>query len=144
MGVVAVLALIGAGFSGISLGRLLVQRRRARAEKSQQPLDEKLELIQTMGKMLSSLNQEIQAEFALQLAATKEAQRQAEDAAAIAALNEEGRRAAELVVASQIETALATNSKSERKFQVLVSLISFFAGVIATIIVSAVFQSLAA
>ncbi|MDN4473574.1 hypothetical protein [Demequina zhanjiangensis] len=115
---------------------ILRRRRERRLRETAGPLDEKLQRILDLSKELSALNTEVRSEFDLQMAATEQAKRDAENAAALAALSEEQREAAARLVKAQIGEAFDKNTKTERWFQVALSLASFVAGVIATLILT--------
>lgn len=134
---ILVLGVIAAYSSALVLAtatqRLLRRRRR---DEAHMPLDDKSQRVQDLSTELSLLNTEVQSEFALQIAATEQAKRDAENAAALALLNEEQKEPAARLVRAQIGEALDKNTKTERWFQVALSFGSFVAGVIATLILT--------
>jgi ABC-type transport system involved in cytochrome bd biosynthesis fused ATPase/permease subunit len=141
--VVPLFVLIGA--VGIALNILvsrLEKRRKQQEIEARGPLDAKLTKIVELSSELNSLNSEVKAEFDLQLAATKKAQQDAKEAEAIAALNAEERRAAQAMVESAMDLALSKNGKRERAFQIWLAVGSFVAGVVSSVIVTMVLQSL--
>jgi uncharacterized protein YpmS len=117
---------------------LLARRRRVfldqRSEAVSQPLEEKLKQIVELSTDLEILNSEIQAELALQVAASQHAKVEADNAVAIAALSDAQRAAAADMVSAQIRDALSKNSKSERNFQVALAVASFVLGITATLL----------
>lgn len=120
------------------MAALLTLRRQKMLERARTatPFAEKLQSVVDLGTQLQAMSASVQAEVELQIAAAENAKREAETAQQIAALNEEGRRAAEILVRSQIDTALKESAKSDRKFQVFVAFASFVAGIFATLGVS--------
>lgn len=118
-----------------------IEREIARAASPTESLEQKLGRIIDLSAQLKSLNSEVQAEFELTMAAARKAQQDAHDAATIAALNADERRAAARMVAAQIEAAVGRNGKKDRRFQVWLSIGGFVAGVVATIVTSFAFAA---
>lgn len=110
----------------------LFRKRRSTPEPI--ALEMKLGRIVDLSEELAQINKEVQAEFDLQIAATRKAQAEAEQASRLASLSEEQRKATERMVAAQIEGALTKSTKSERRFQVLIAIAAFFAGIAASVI----------
>lgn len=138
-------ALLGS-FAVLGVTVFLAERERKRRppKPPQTSLDEKLTRILEMSQELNRLNKEAQTEFDLQIAATREAQSDAEQAVRLASLSAEQREAAERMVAVQIEGALSKSIKKDRKFQVLIAVAAFFAGIAASIIGSIIISWLSA
>lgn len=115
------------------------------AEVLRAPVEEKLEEVLTlareidaMNRRLNSMNIEVQAAFALQMAATRAAKQDAQNAQAVAALTAEQREAAATMVRAQLEASLANSGKTDRRFQIWVAIASFVAGVAVTVLTTVV------
>ena len=132
----------GGGLALVMLLRLRHSGQHSGTNDIAVPLQQKMDRIVSLTDGLSALNSEVQAEFELQRAATEKAKQEAEHAEAIAALNETQRAAAAAMVKSQLDASLATNGKSDRKFQVWLSIGSFFAGILVAIVVPLIFVAL--
>lgn len=133
---ISILGVVGVAGSAVSSFSLYRREQRARREAINVPLDDKMNRIMELSLELRSLNSEVQSEFELQVAATKRAKEEAEQAQLLASLSDEQRRAAERMVGSQISAALDRNGKKDRRFQFWLTFGSFAAGVIASAIVS--------
>lgn len=133
---------VGFVFSSVMARRARRAQQRLRAQTVAVPLQQKMDLIVSLTDRLSDLNAEVQAEFALQRAATEKAKQEAEHAEAIAALNDTQRAAAAAMVKSQLDASLATNGKRDRKFQIWLSIGSFLAGVLVAVVVPLIFVAL--
>lgn len=111
----------------------LRSRGSKREAQLRMPLESKLDEVLSLSNRLMTLNREVQAEFDLQLVATKKAQQDARDAAAIASQNEEQRKAMEKLVSAQLDAVLARTTRADRRFQIIVATVSFLLGVGVTI-----------
>ena len=135
-GVTAMVGVLLVGVIGFFFSLYMASRARRRERQLQVEarLDEKLARVVSLSRELSALNSEVQAEFALQIAATEKAKLEAEKAEALAALSEAQRVAAAEMVRSQLDAALSTSGKKDRAFQVWLSIGSFIAGVVVTLV----------
>lgn len=122
---------VGGGIASFLYG--LLSRGATREAKLRIPLEEKLGEVLDLSTRLAVLNKEVQAEFDLQLAATKKAQQDATDAAAIASQNEEQRQAMEALVSAQMDEVLKRTGKSDRRFQLVVASVSFALGILVSL-----------
>ncbi len=97
----------------------------------------KVRTVQTLSDLLSRLNLEIRSEFEVQLAEVERLQQKADDAKAIASLNDKALKAAETLIASQMDRALKQNSRTDRVFQILLAMGGAVVGIIATLLIQA-------
>lgn len=123
--------LIGAALAGLFTGFVGQRRgRRAMEMAVEAPLEAKLARVVALSTQLNALNKEVQAEFDLQIAATERAKVEAQQAEALAALSKEQRDAAAAMVKAALDSSLATNGKKDRRFQIVLSVVSFLLGVV--------------
>lgn len=102
------------------------------------PLDKKIQLVAVTTGELSRLNDEIKAEFQLQLIEVEKLQREAEDAKGAAALHKEAAEAVQTLVKSGMREVSKENAKRDRLFQILLSAFFFVLGIGATLIIQAI------
>lgn len=124
-----------------------LRRQRPRTTES---LDAKIAKARALSDEAARLNAEVKSEFDLQFAAAKKAKadaetarREANDAEAVKKEYDAAIEAARGVISTELEGVVTKNAKADRRFQILVALASFLAGVTATTIVSLVLQAVA-
>ena len=115
------------------IGRLRAERARRTVTKPLPPLEEKIQLVATLSGQLSRLNSEIEDEFKLQKAEVGRLSAEADHARKVAALNQDALDAANAVAERQFGALLDSKSKSDRRFQIVVAIVSFGAGIFATL-----------
>ncbi|MFJ4224973.1 hypothetical protein [Microbacterium sp. NPDC089695] len=121
-----------------------------RPSKAKESLDAKIAKAHQLSEQAAKLNAEVKSEFDLQFAAAKKAKsdaetarREANDAEAVKKQYDAAIEAARGVISTELEGVVTRNTKAERRFQIIVAVISFLAGVVTTTIVSLILQAVA-
>lgn len=81
---------------------------------------------------LADLNERASALYNAEVDAAREARQEAENARALANMDDPERKATEDLVADAVERALNRNRQADKRFQIGVAIVSFVAGVLVT------------
>lgn len=103
--------------------------------------ESKLAEIIALNGRVTELTLEARAELDLKVAAAEQLLEDAKHSQAIASLTVDQRRAAERMVAVQVDAAFSRNSRGERRFQIWLSAFGFIAGVLATVVTTLMFAA---
>ena len=129
----AVAGLVAVGTEGIR------NRLRKRKPEITADLPTKIELVAMTTRELSRLNAEIQAEFEAQLIETRRLQDQAAEAQRVAALNADAVKAVEAVAETALGKVYAKQTRKDRRFTVVMTVLGFAGGSIVTFFVTLAF-----